>query len=83
MLIDDLITLMERFVSGDAISVDEARKLEGALLEWVDTYPELEDLADDLAQYQAGGGDFLYDYARMKPRVAHHLQAIRGRRRRK
>jgi hypothetical protein len=77
MPIDELITLMEKFVSGEAISVDDAGKLEGALLEWVEAHPELEDLADELAQYQPGGGGFLHDYSRMKPRVAYHLRVLR------
>jgi len=77
MPIDDLITLMERFVLGEAISVEDAGKLESALLEWIEVHPELEDLADDLAQYQPGGGDFLFDYARMKTRVLHYLRALR------
>jgi hypothetical protein len=79
MATDDLITLMERFVSGDAISLADAKRLEGRLLEAVSEVPELEDLADDLAQYQPGGGDYLYDFERMKPRVAHHLAALRAR----
>lgn len=77
MPIDDLITLMERFVSGEAISLADAGKLESALLEWVEVHPELEELADDLAQYQPGGGEHLYDYASMKPRVAYYLRALR------
>jgi hypothetical protein len=70
---------MESFVSGDAVSLEDARVLEGALLHWIAEYPELEELADDLAQYQPGGGDFLFDYARMKPRVAYHLGVLRAR----
>ena len=54
MRLDDLITLMERFVSGDAISLADARELEGLLLECTPEHPEFEDLADDLAQYQPG-----------------------------
>ena len=78
MAIDELIKLMERFVSGEAISLADAKKLEGLLLEAAPSLPELEDLADDLAQYQPGGGDHLYDFDQMKPRVAHHLAALRA-----
>jgi hypothetical protein len=78
MRIDDLATLMERFASGEAISLQDARKLEGGLLEWAPEYPDLEDLADELAQYSPGGGDLLFDEVRMKPRVAHHLAMLRA-----
>jgi len=79
MPIDDLISLMERFISGEAISVRDANRLEGLLLELAPTFPELEDLADDLAQYRPGGGDYLHDFEYMKPRVAYHLDTLRAR----
>lgn len=75
---DELITLMERFVSGEAISLADAQRLEGVILESAPAFPELEDLADDLAQYQPGGGDYLYDFEQMKPRVARQLAALRA-----
>jgi hypothetical protein len=80
MAIDELITLMERFVSGEAISVAAANRLEGLLLESMSEHPELEDLAGELAQYRPEGGDYLHDFDWMKPRVAHHLGALRARR---
>jgi hypothetical protein len=52
MEIEQLIALMERFVSGEATSLEDAGKLEGALLECIQDNPGLEDLADDLAQYR-------------------------------
>jgi hypothetical protein len=76
--IDDLMTLMQRFVSGDAISVADANRLEGLLVELSAERPELEGLADDLAQYRLEGGDHLYDFAWMKPRVAYHLAILRA-----
>ena len=76
--VEHLIALMESFVSGEAISVNDANKLEGALLECSPERPELEDLADDLAQYRPGGGDFLYNYVQMKPKVAYFLRVLRG-----
>jgi hypothetical protein len=79
MATEDLIKLMERFVSGDAISLADAQRLEGRLLESVSEVPALEDLADELAQYQPGGGEHLYDFELMKTRVAHHLAALRAR----
>jgi hypothetical protein len=78
MATEELITLMEQFVSGEAISLADAKRLEGLLLESAPALPELEDLADDLAAYQPGGGDHLYDFEQMKPRVAHHLAALRA-----
>lgn len=78
-LMDALITLMEQFVSGEAISVRDANRLEGLILEVVPEFPELEHLADDLAQYRPEGGDYLYDLAFMKSRVAFHLAALRAR----
>ena len=78
MAISELITLMERFVSGDAISVAAANRLEGLLLELVPEHPEFEELADELAQYRPEGGDYLHDFEWMKPRVAHHLAALRA-----
>jgi hypothetical protein len=80
MSTDGLITMMERFVSGEANSLEDARKLEAMLLEAAEAFPELEDLADELAQYRPGGGDFLYDFQQMKPRVAHQLALLRARR---
>jgi hypothetical protein len=77
--VEGLITLMEDFVAGTAISLADAHRLEGVLLECVAEHPDLGDLADDLAQYHPGGGDFLFDYARMKPKVASSLQALRTR----
>jgi len=79
MPIDDLIALMEGFVSGDAISLADAEKLEGLLREWAPEHPELEDLADDLAQYRPTSFPFLHDYSYMKPRVAHRLAVLRAR----
>jgi len=79
MAIDDLMTLMERFVSGEAIALADANRLESLLLEWTSEVPELEDLADDLANYRPGGGDYLYDFDQMKPRVAHFLASLRAR----
>ncbi|HKO54042.1 MAG TPA: DUF5071 domain-containing protein [Polyangiaceae bacterium] len=79
MPIDDLLTLMQRFVSGEAMALDDAKALEGELLQRVPDYPELEELADDFAWYRPEGGEFLFDHARMKLRVAHHLDALRAR----
>jgi len=79
MPIDDLLTLMQRFVSGEAMALEDARTLEGALLQRVPDYPELEELADDFAWYRPEGGNFLLDHARMKLRVAYHLDALRAR----
>lgn len=79
MAIDDLITRMERFVSGEAISVADANKLECLIDDLVPTFPELEDLGDELAQYRPEGGDYLFDFKRMKPRVAYHLATLRAR----
>ncbi len=78
MAIAELITLMERFVSGDDISVAAANRLEGLLLESIPEHPELEELADELAEYRPEGGDYLYDFEWMKLRVAHHLAALRA-----
>jgi len=78
MAIDDLITLMERFISGDAISVADANRLEGLLLELAPEFPELEDLTDDLAQYRPEGGDYLHDFEWMKARVAYQLATLRA-----
>jgi len=79
MAIDDLLTLMERFISSEAMSLEDANILGEALLQQVPDYPELEVLADDFAQYRAEGGDVLFDHARMKIRAAHHLDALRVR----
>jgi len=79
MSLDDLIALMERFVSGDAASLADANRLESGLLEHAVTDPSLEDLADDFAQYSPVGGELLFDFARMKPRVAHYLDALKAR----
>jgi hypothetical protein len=77
MALDDLITWMERFVSGEAVSPADANRLEELLLESASELPGREDLADDLAQY--GRGDYLHDFEYMKPRVAHHLAVLRAR----
>ena len=78
MPLDELILLMERFVSGEAMSSADAALLEGALLENSALDPSLEALADDFAQYSPRGGEFLFDFARMKQRVEHHLSALRA-----
>jgi hypothetical protein len=80
MSLDDLIALMERFVSGDAISLGDAGRLESALLEQAESEPGLEDLADDFAQYAPGRGELLLDFSQMRPRVAHHLHTLKARR---
>ena len=78
MTLAGLIELMDAFVRGDAISLRDANRLEGALLEFVPDRPELEELADELAQYRPEGGDYLFDYDYMRPRVAYHLRALRS-----
>jgi len=79
MSLDELIALMERFVSGEAICSADAALLESALLEHSGSNPSLEELADDFAQYSPAGGEYLLDFAGMKPRVAHYLEILRAR----
>jgi hypothetical protein len=79
MALDELFKLMDKFVRGEEISVQAANSLESAILDCLPEHPDLEDLADELAQYSPTGGDFLFDYAQMRPRVAHCLEVLRAR----
>jgi hypothetical protein len=78
MTLAELIASMESFVRGEAISAQDAWKIEDALRELFPEDPKLEDFADELAHYRPEGGDYLINYNQMRPNVAYHLEGLRS-----
>jgi len=76
--LDDLRDALRRFVAGES-SLDLAAWIEVAL---DDLFPEdqrFEDLVHALASYRPEGGEFLYDYSRIRPlceAALEHLEQI-------
>ena len=72
--------LLRKFVAGPNRSVNAANELEAALRRLVpECFPEgeaVEDFADALAQYQPGGGEYLFDEVSILPKARHALHAI-------
>ena len=67
--------LVERFCSGDDVSIKSANAIEVAL---DDAFPDddvVQAVVLMLASYRPGGGEFLYDEAQVK----HRLASILGR----
>ena len=66
---DRILELINRFVSGQDISVSHANEIEVAI---DDEYPDddfMQDIVEMLASYRPGGGDFLYDEEVVKNRL--------------
>jgi hypothetical protein len=73
-----LRSLLEVFVSGTDRSVKFANEIEGQIaLEFPEDHP-VQELAEELAQYRPGGGDFLISESEMLPIVAKWLARIQG-----
>jgi hypothetical protein len=66
----ELALLLDRFVTGEDVSLAAANRLEVLLS---DAFPDddlVQDRVDDLAQYRPGGGDFLFDEKEMRSRLS-------------
>jgi hypothetical protein len=79
MPVSELVQRMQRFLRGEAISVGDANAMESLALALLEQCPELEELADDLAQYRPEGGEFLFDYDQIRPKVAYYLEMLQSR----
>ena len=74
---EQLGALLEIFVSGEQKSVEHARRMEGLIATAFPADHALQDLADMLAQYQPGGGDYLFSWEEMLPVATRWLERIR------
>lgn len=77
--IDALAARMERFASGQDCSLAAANVIEGEIAIIFPEDDELQELAEDLAQYQPEGGDHLYSEADLRPRMIKWCEAVQRR----
>jgi len=75
---DDIIPALNRFVSGEDISLPAANRLEGLLDEAYPNDEVIQDRVLNLAIYRPGGGEFLLDTREMQKRLE-RLLAYLGR----
>jgi len=61
--------LVERFCSGDDVSISSANAIEVALDDAFPNDDVVQDVVLMLASYRPGGGEFLYDEAQVKKRL--------------
>jgi len=64
-----LALMLDRFVSGEDISLIAANQLEVLLSDGFPDDELVQDRVGDLAQYRPGGGDFLIDEREMRSRL--------------
>ncbi len=79
--IDELLMRLRRFASGEAHLLTDANAIEAACYELSEEHPVLEDLALEFAAYRPEGGEYLYDFAQMKPRVEGCIRVLEQARR--
>jgi len=80
MSTDSLVTLMERFVSGQDRSLAIAGEIEVGLEQVFADEEPFADLALALASYRPGGGEYLYDEQRIARLMMHVIAEIAARR---
>ena len=72
--------LIERFCSGDDISIEASNAIEAALEEAFPSEEWAQDAVLTLASYRPGGGEFLYDEEATKRQLTSVLGHIANRR---
>jgi len=73
----ELMTLLVEFVSRRDISLGTANKIESLIAVEFSEDDPIQELAEDLAQYTPGGGDYLFSEEQMVPRAAAWLARLR------
>lgn len=66
----ELASLLDRFVTGEDVSLAAANRIEVLLSDGFPDDELVQDRAGDLAQYRPGGGDFLFDEEEMRSRLS-------------
>jgi hypothetical protein len=74
--LEQLMTSMEDFLQGRDFSLSAANDIEGRLAAFFDDDERFDDILDGLAQYHPSGGDCLYDYAAIKPKMRSALHLL-------
>jgi len=73
-----LIARMEAFLTGQSYSISSAQEIEGAIDELFSEDDEILELVDYLAQYEPHGGEYLFSYEQLKPKVAYFLDKLKS-----
>lgn len=71
-----LVRLLLDFLNGKN-SVEDAKAIESFIVQNFPADGILEELADDLAAYSPGGGQGLYDYERLLPKIRFALNHLK------
>jgi len=67
---------LEAFVKGEEIAIETANEMEGDIIALFPDDHELIELAEMLAQYQPGGGEYLYSHDSIKTKAEHYLRIL-------
>jgi hypothetical protein len=74
-----LLERMERFARGEDCSLAAANFIEGEIATIFPEDDELQELAELLAQYRPGGGEFLWSEDDVRPRMTRWCEVLRQR----
>jgi len=74
----EIENLVERFISGDDVSIELANQIEVALDDALPSDDYIQQTVEMLAMYRPEGGDFLFNTAQIRQRLIDTLNHLRG-----